>query len=63
MRKLALKSQFRLGTGLILLVVCIGTSLVVYSVGKQQVEADAVANAMPRGTTNQLTQRAIHNTG
>ncbi len=40
MKKLALKTQFRLGTGLILLVVCIGTSLVVYSVGKQQVEAD-----------------------
>ncbi|MDJ0804454.1 MAG: DUF3365 domain-containing protein [Desulfobacterales bacterium] len=40
MKKLALKTQFRLGTGLILLVVCIATSLVVYSVGKQQVEAD-----------------------
>ncbi len=40
MKKFALKTQFRLGAGLILLVVCIGTSLVVYSVGKQQVEAD-----------------------
>jgi PAS domain S-box-containing protein len=40
MKKLSVKSQFRLGTGLILLVVCIGTSLVVYSIGKQHVEAD-----------------------
>ncbi len=40
MKKLSLKAQFRLGTGLILLVVCIGASMVVYSVGKQQVEAD-----------------------
>ncbi|MBL0715156.1 MAG: DUF3365 domain-containing protein [Desulfosarcina sp.] len=40
MKKLSVKSQFRLGTGLILLVVCIGTSLVVYSIGKRQVEAD-----------------------
>ena len=40
MKKLSLKAQFRLGTGLILLVVCIGASLVVYSVGKKQVEAD-----------------------
>jgi PAS domain S-box-containing protein len=40
MKKLSVKSQFRLGTGLILLVVCIGTSLVVYAIGKQQVETD-----------------------
>ena len=40
MKRLSVKSQFRLGTGLILLVVCIATALLVYSVGKKQVEAD-----------------------
>ncbi len=38
MKKLSVQTRFKVGTGLILIVVCVGASLLVYQFGKDQIE-------------------------